>query len=127
MHRREWLALLRPGDYLIVAAAILFTLLAGRALWRGDAPTTAIVRSAGKVVARLPMDRTGHFMVLGPIGKTYIEVQPGRARVASDPGRHQYCVKQGWLTLSGATAICAPNQVTLQLAGRRPAYDSMNY
>jgi hypothetical protein len=127
MHTREWLALLRPGDYLVIFAAIGATLLAGMTLWSSDQPTTAVVRAAGQEVTRLPLDRPANFTVRGPLGLTHVEIQPGRARVASDPGPRQYCVKQGWLTRSGAAAICAPNEVTLQLEGRRAAYDSMSY
>jgi hypothetical protein len=39
-------------------------------------------------------------------------------------------VQQGWLTRANAVAICAPNHVTLQLAGRggsNSAYDTLNY
>ena len=56
-----------------------------------------------------------------------IEIQPGRARVAADPGPRQYCVRQGWLTQAGAVAICAPNEVSLSLSGRGADYDSLNY
>jgi hypothetical protein len=124
---RQWFALLRPGDYLVIVLALAATLLAGRTLWGSDLPTTAVVRAGGKEVARLPLDRVGSLQVRGPLGITHIEVIPGQARVASDPGPRQYCVKQGWLSRSGAAAICAPNEVTLQLEGRRATYDSMNY
>ena len=65
--------------------------------------------------------------VPGPLGTTRIEIQPGRARVAADPGPRQYCVRQGWLVSAGAVAICAPNQVSLALSGRHADYDSLNY
>ena len=65
--------------------------------------------------------------VPGPLGQTRIEIQPGRARVAADPGPRQYCVRQGWLASAGAVAICAPNQVSLALAGRNAHYDSLSY
>ena len=124
---RHWLALLLPGDYLVILAALGATLAAGLTLWGPDLPTTAVVRAGGQTVASLPLDRAAQFDVKGPLGITHIEIQPGRARVASDPGPRQYCVKQGWLSRSGAAAICAPNEVSLQLTGRRAAYDSMSY
>ena len=86
-----------------------------------------MVRAGGKTVASLPLDRPGSAEVRGPLGLTRIEVQPGRARVVADPGPRQYCVKQGWLTRSGAAAICAPNEVSLLLEGRRSHYDSLSY
>lgn len=123
----RWRSFLKPGDYLVVLLAAAATIYAGRSLWQGDRPELAVVRAAGKTVASLPLDRTASLAVPGPLGTTHIEVQPGRARVASDPGPRQYCVKQGWLTRSGAAAICAPNEVTLLLEGRRSNYDSLAY
>ncbi len=127
MAPRQWLRLLRPGDWAVVLTAIAATLIAGLSLWGPDLPTTAVIRAAGRTIASLPLDRPAALDVKGPLGTTHIEVQPGRARVVSDPGPRQYCVKQGWLTRSGAAAICAPNEVSLQLQGRREAYDSMSY
>ena len=127
MSWRLWLTLLRPGDWLVVAAASAATVFASLVLWGPDRPTIAVVRAKGQTVASLPLDRPASFAVQGPLGTTRIEVQPGRARVAADPGPRQYCVKQGWLTRSGAVAICAPNEVSLLLEGRRSSYDSLTY
>lgn len=81
----------------------------------------------GRVVAELPLGKSGRYVVNGPIGTTEIEVQPGRARVVSDPGPRQYCVRQGWLSRPNAVAICAPNHVSLALAGRIYSHDSLSY
>ncbi|QID16571.1 NusG domain II-containing protein [Nitrogeniibacter mangrovi] len=124
---REWLGELRPGDGLVVLGGLAFAALAAWHLWQGGAARWAEVRAHGKVVARLPIDRPGTVTVDGPLGKTLIEVAPGRARVKSDPGPRQYCVRQGWLTHAGAVAICAPNQVSLHVLGDSPAYDTLNY
>ncbi|MBU0750951.1 MAG: NusG domain II-containing protein [Gammaproteobacteria bacterium] len=99
-------------------------------LWRGGAADLAVVKRDGTVVAELPLTQPRKLDVAGPLGTTVIEVQPGRARVASDPGPRQYCVLQGWLTRPNAIAICAPNHVSLQLSGPRSdggGYDSLNY
>ncbi|HRP22463.1 MAG TPA: NusG domain II-containing protein [Thauera sp.] len=123
----DWWALLRPGDVLVVLAGLLLCGLAVRALWQGGAPDGAVVRAGGQVVAEVDLSRERFIEVPGPLGVTLIEIQPGRARVASDPGPRQYCVRQGWLTQAGAVAICAPNEVSLSLTGRAANYDSLNY
>lgn len=99
-------------------------------LWRGGVADRAIVKRDGQVVTELALNAARRYEVIGAIGTTVIEVQPGRARVLSDPGPRQYCVQQGWLTRANAVAICAPNHVTLQLSGRggqNRSYDSLNY
>jgi hypothetical protein len=95
--------------------------------FKAGAAEKAVVKRAGQVVAELPLTAARSIEVPGPLGVTRIEIQPGRARVAADPGPRQYCVRQGWLTRPNAIAICAPNQVSLALVGRDPAYDSLNY
>jgi hypothetical protein len=124
---RQWLALLRPGDWLVMALGLALAAYSFLWLWRGGAPDGAEIRAGGAVFARLPLDRPQIVEVPGPLGTTRVEIQPGRARVASDPGPRQYCVRQGWLSRAGAVAICAPNHVTLALTGGHADYDSLNY
>ncbi len=128
---RRWLAAwavhLRMGDGLVLAAALVFSVGSALVLWQGGRPDKAIIKAGGQVFAEVELSAPRIVEVPGPLGTTRIEVQPGRARVASDPGPRQYCVRQGWLASAGAVAICAPNQVSLALSGRRADYDSLNY
>ncbi|WP_374402596.1 NusG domain II-containing protein [Niveibacterium sp.] len=124
---RDWLALVRPGDYLVLVLAVVLVGMLGLHFWRGGAADRAEIRAAGKLFATVPLSAPQLITVPGPLGLTRIEIDVGRARVASDPGPRQYCVRQGWLTSAGAVAICAPNQVTLALLARQPAYDSLGY
>ena len=123
----RWWPLIRPGDVLTLILALSFCGASAAALWRGGAPDKVVVRAGGELFAEVPLSRAQSIEVPGPLGVTVIEIEPGRARVAEDPGPRQYCVRQGWLTRSGAAAICAPNQVSLMLSGGRNQYDSLNY
>ena len=128
---RRWLAAwavhLRAGDGLVLAAALAFCVASALSLWQGGRPDKAIIKAGGKVFAEVDLAAPRMLDVPGPLGTTRIEIQPGRARVAADPGPRQYCVRQGWLVSAGAVAICAPNQVSLALSGRHADYDSLNY
>lgn len=127
---RPWRTLLKPGDWLLLLVAALVVAVSYPVLWRGGVADRAIVKRDGQLVTELALNAPRKYSVAGAIGTTVIEVQPGRARVLSDPGPRQYCVQQGWLTRANAVAICAPNHVTLQLAGRggqNGAYDTLNY
>ncbi len=126
----KWLALLRlvkPGDGLVLLLGLGCTLALLPLAWRGGVAERVVVRSNGAIVAELGLNSSRRLEVPGPLGTTVIEVEPGRARVLSDPGPRQYCVRQGWLTRANAVAICAPNHVSLMLVGREAAYDSLNY
>lgn len=124
---KAYLPLIRPGDWLILCLASIGCAVLIPLVLSGGTPDRAVVKRDGTVVAELPLDRARQLDVQGPIGVTRIEIQPGRARVAQDPGVHQYCVRQGWLTQANAIAICAPNHISLALRGSNGAYDSLNY
>lgn len=124
---KSWLALLRPGDWLVLAGATVLCGALYPLLWRGGIAEKAVVRAAGKVVAELDLSRDRLLEVKGPLGKTTIAVEKRRVRVQSDPGPRQYCVKQGWLVRPGEIAICAPNEVSVQIEGRDRRYDSLGY
>lgn len=124
---RPLLALIKPGDWIIVLAGAVVCAALMPLAWRGGAADKVVVKRNGIVIAELPLTRPHRLEVEGPLGRTLIEVEAGRARVARDPGPRQYCVRQGWLTRPNSVAICAPNQVSLLLVGREAAYDSLNY
>lgn len=124
---KSWLALARPGDWVVAAIAGILVGLSFPLLWRGGPAERAVIRLDGQVVAEYPLNAARRVEVAGSIGTTVVEIQPGRARVLADPGPRQYCVRQGWLTQANAIAICAPNHVSLALAGGQSSYDSLNY
>lgn len=124
---KHWLAFFRPGDWLLLLAVVAATAAAFPLLWQGGLGDRAVIRQGGQVFAEFDLAAHHEVQVPGPLGITVVTIEPGRARVASDPGFRQYCVRQGWLTRAGEIAICAPNQVSLSISGRNHAYDSLAY
>jgi hypothetical protein len=116
-----------PGDWLVlvVGGGIVAALFA--TLWHGEQAGKVRIRAGDAVFATLSLAQKRTLDVPGPLGISRIEIDQGRVRVAADPGRHQYCVKQGWLTRAGEVAMCLPNQVSVELLGEGKAYDSLNY
>ncbi|MDO9273760.1 MAG: NusG domain II-containing protein [Rugosibacter sp.] len=124
----SWHKYLKVGDWLVLFLSCALVVLFYTLLWRGGVADRAIVKRDGQTIIEISLNSASKTRVEGPLGTTVIEVQPGRARVFSDPGPRQYCVQQGWLTRAGAVAICAPNHITLELNGRGEArYDSLGY
>lgn len=119
--------MLRAGDIGVLAAGAVAVFALTLWAWSGDRGDTAVIRAGGHVVQTVALTHPQSFTVDGPLGTTQIEIEPGRARVAADPSPRQLCVKQGWLTLSGQAALCLPNQVSLEIRGRTPAYDTLGY
>ncbi len=127
---KNFLRFMKPGDWAMLLLAAAGTAALAPIAFSGGAAEKAVVRRDGVVVAELPLTQARRIEVAGAMGAkgtTVIEVQPGRARVASDPGPRQYCVRQGWLTQPNAIAICAPSHISLSIAGRTGSHDSLAY
>jgi len=122
-----WLALVKPGDWLVILCSMLAVGTSFPLFWQGGLADRAIVRQNGQIFAELDLRARRQIEVPGPLGTTLIAIEPGRARVLADPGPRQYCVRQGWLMRPGQIAICAPNRVSLQISGRTKVYDSISY
>lgn len=122
-----WLALFRPGDWLFVLLGLGFCVISFPLAWQAGVAEKAVVKRGGEVFAELDLSRNRLLEVPGPLGVTTVAVDQRRVRVVSDPGPRQYCVRQGWLARPGEIAICAPNQVSVQVQGGREAYDSLSY
>lgn len=83
------------------------------------------VRSGRDQVDVYPLNEDLDIAVAGRIGLSQIRIRDARARFTDGPCRGKTCVHSGWLAASGETAACAPNGVSLRLAGRRPDYDAL--
>jgi len=125
--KKTLVKLLRPGDVLVLLAGIAGWVTLTASLWQSGPAAQAQVRRDGVLVAAYALNEDRTVTVAGPIGTTVIRIESGRARVVSDPGPRQYCVRQGWLTRPGEMALCAPNHISLTLTGGQPAYESMAY
>lgn len=95
--------------------------------WLKPAGDTLIVRALGKVMVRTTLYRNADYEVPGKLGLSRIEVRYGRARVVSDPGPRQICVKQGWVSRAGDAALCLANQISLEIGGAAKPFDSTTY
>lgn len=126
-HKGKWLALLLPGDWLVLLAGTLTVAWLVATYWFGAPGQRLIIKRGGQVFLETALTQPRIIDVSGPLGTTRVEIAPQRARVLSDPGPRQLCVHQGWLSRAGEAAICLPNQVSVEIAGRVKAYDSLNY
>ena len=123
----SWFSLFRPGDWLLALLGLLVCVASFPLVWQAGRPEKVLIRSGGEVFAEADLSRNRRVNVPGPLGVTEIAIENGRVRVVADPGPRQYCVRQGWLARPGEIAICAPNQVSVQVLGGKTVYDSLSY
>lgn len=118
---------LKIGDWLTILVGIIAVCYLFMAFWGTGKGTSLIIRSGGMIVAETDLSQNHNFEINGPLGTTLITVENRRVRVTRDPGPRQYCVKQGWLSRAGESALCLPNQVSVELTGATRAYDTLSY
>ncbi len=123
----RWSSLLRPGDWLVSVLAAALCVAAFPLAWQAGVAEKAVIKRGGEVYAELDLARNRRIDVPGPLGVTTVVVDQRRVRVVADPGPRQYCVRQGWLKRAGEIAICAPNEVSVQVVGGKSVYDSLSY
>ena len=122
-----WHRLLRSGDWGMLGVSALLVGGLFSQFWSKQVADVVVVRAGGKVVAELPLRHNRLLAVRGALGETLVEVRQGRVRIARDPSPKQYCVRQGWLTHPGETALCLPNQTSISIPSPHPSFDTVGY
>ncbi len=118
---------IKPGDWILLSLGSFAVAMLTIKLWSGDLADQAVIRSGGKIFSTVSLAQDQQIPVPGPLGTSIITIEKRRARISSDPSPRQYCVRQGWLQQAGEIALCLPNQVSVELTGKRKRYDSLNY
>ena len=118
---------IKLGDWLTLLIGSVCVVLLVMNLWGGDLADKAVIRSGGKVFREVTLSKDQQIEVPGPLGISIIAIQNRRVRIASDPSPKQYCVRQGWIKMSGDISLCLPNQISVELAGSQKKYDSLSY
>lgn len=123
---KRWLALLRPGDWLVAITSfgMLGVLLLFQPLGYAD---TVLIRANGQLFRQLNLGHDQTVLVPGPLGDTVVRVEARRARIERDPGPRQYCVRQSWLEHAGQVAVCMPNRTSIELKAKGGGFDSISY
>ena len=74
----SWLALIRPGDLLILLAGVGAVGISAPLLWQGGLADRAIIRQEGRVFAEVDLRSRKQFEVPVPLGTTLIAIEPGQ-------------------------------------------------
>ncbi len=105
---------IRKGD----AWVLLLLLLAGLALliYFQSRPkaSAAEIYVDNRLIASLPLDRDGDFRFNECPGIVF-RVENGRVCFLHSDCPDQICVSSGWLSQSGACAVCLPHKTVLKL------------
>jgi hypothetical protein len=115
------------GDWLIIVSSLCLIVWMFTHLWSNETAATLRIRLSGQVYGTYSLQQNTTLHIHGKIGEAIVEINQGKVRFKQAPCSSQYCVHQGWLSKAGQTAICLPNQLSLELLGAKKNYDTLNY
>ena len=121
---------IRPGDILILIAAVIFTVYLFKQHWFPDT-TNAVefvsIQVSNQAAQRYPAVSHQKIKVIGVKGQSEIEIKQGKARFLHSHCFNQQCVLHGWIEKPGETIACLPNQISVSLIGRDSEFDALNF
>lgn len=109
---------------LVAALAVAAWPIAGLASGGGSGAAIAIVTGPTRTY-EMPLSAQRSLSVRGLDGTVTVEVAGGTVRVADSTCRDHLCVRRGAIRAAGDTIVCAPNGVTVRIAGRSDAPDAL--
>lgn len=90
----------------------------------------AVIEQNGKVVKTIDLNKikekseftlpynNGHF--------NKIELEPGKIRIIDADCPDKICVKTGWISEPGQTAVCLPHKLMIRIEGKNSSYDQIS-
>jgi hypothetical protein len=115
------------GDWLLFLLSLILLFFLFKTFWHHEPAVKLQIRQGDKIYGNYSLSQSRELSINGPLGITKILIKNGQVRFVSSPCRNHYCVHQGWLKHDGQVEICIPNQISLELLGQAPLYDSINY
>lgn len=109
---------------LVVALAVAAWPIAGLASGAASGAAIAVISGRGGTY-RVPLDADRRLAVRGLEGTVTVEVSGRSVRVLESPCRDHLCVQRGAIDAAGEVIVCAPNGVTVRIAGRSDAPDAV--
>ncbi|MDP1708510.1 MAG: NusG domain II-containing protein [Gammaproteobacteria bacterium] len=121
------LALNRADSVILIAALALLAFLYLR-FW-GDATQgeQARILVGGSEFSVVSLYKDQRLHIPGTLGISELEIRAGKIRFVDAPCQGKQCIHTGWLALGGEVAACLPNRITVQVIGREPRFDAINF
>jgi len=110
---------LTPGDKFLIILIFLLGSLNMVILPRIISPGSYLLVEAPGKVSRFSLHDSRMVSVAGKLGNLELEIASGKVRVRRANCPNQICVRSGWISRTGQTIICAPNQVILRIEGEK--------
>lgn len=116
---------MKKGNKIILTAVLFLLVLssAGKLLYRSHLnknKPVAIVEQNGEKLREISLKdilASEDWVILKGEEQSVIRIEPGRIRFLEATCPHQQCVKTGWLSRPGETAVCLPYKLSITIIG----------
>jgi hypothetical protein len=105
----DWIAI---GLVIAMAVCVLLPFLPSR----GNAPDSVQIWQDGILLATLPLDRDGEYIIDAPY-RNVITVRNGQAAITESSCPGADCVHSGWIGHTGRSIVCLPNRTEVRIVG----------
>lgn len=105
----DWIAI---GLVITMAVCVLLPFLPSR----GNAPDSVQIWQDGILLATLPLDRDGEYIIDVPY-RNVITVRNGQAAITESSCPGADCVHSGWIGHTGRSIVCLPNRTEVRIVG----------
>ncbi|MEG1641570.1 MAG: NusG domain II-containing protein [Synergistaceae bacterium] len=118
---------MRTGDKILFLIfflfMILFAILQTFHLYYSTENRVAYISQNGKIIKRINMENFGiqekrTMTINGPYGTNIITMKKGQIAVTYADCPDKDCIRRGWLSHNGDSAVCLPNRLSIKVKGR---------
>jgi len=102
----------------VLSAGVVLLIVTGS---RGKAGSCAVVMVRNNETARYSLSTDGIYTING--GTNTIEIKDGKVRMTEAECPNHLCVRQGWISFSGQSIVCLPNELSVTITGADDAAD----
>ncbi|WP_286847853.1 MULTISPECIES: NusG domain II-containing protein [Aminobacterium] len=91
----------------------------------GTGKTVAVIEVDGHIVREVVLDDVTapeEWSLHGENTYNVIRIEHGRIRFLDANCPHKQCIRSGWLSKPGETAVCLPHKTSIKIIGRRGRY-----
>lgn len=124
--------MLKKGDIILIAVIILLS-AAGFAIPvlcdNGEGHRIAVIKQDNKVIERIDLDEVTSAREISVKGEydEVILVEKGRIRFEKADCPNLDCVRTGWISRKGASAVCLPNRTSIRIEGESEKVDGTTF
>jgi hypothetical protein len=124
--------MLKKGDIVLIAVIILLTAAGFAALvlyGSSGGHRIAVIKQDNKVIERIDLDKVKDPREIAVKGEyaEIILVEKGQIRFEEANCPNRDCVKTGWISRKGASAVCLPNRTSIRIEGQSDKVDGTTF